>query len=79
MRKLSTGQDSTLGNWRKLSAAVFGKDSEPVKFLDKKIADQGENEEVLADEGQFLHLLGQMYLGQEENRKDEAERPDCDR
>lgn len=36
MRKLSTGQDSTLGNYRDLSAAFFGEDSPQVKFLDER-------------------------------------------
>jgi len=59
MKKLSTGQDSTLGNYRKLSVIVFGEDSEAVKFLDNKIAEDpdGENGEVIADEGQTILLL----------------------
>lgn len=59
MMKLSTGQDSTLGNYRGLASVFFGKDSEAVKFLDKKIAESknGENEEVLADETQMIYLL----------------------
>jgi hypothetical protein len=57
MKKLSTGEDSTLGNYRKLSVAFFGEDSGAVKFLDAKIAEQGEDEEVVADEGQMVYLL----------------------
>ena len=62
MKKLSTGDDSTLGNYRKLATAVFDQDSKAVKFLDNKIKDspQGENEEVLADETQMVGLLGRM-------------------
>jgi hypothetical protein len=62
MRKLSTGDDSTLGNYRKLAAAFFGEDSKAVSFLDEKIAESpnGENEEVVADEGQMVHLLGTL-------------------
>jgi hypothetical protein len=64
MTKLSTGDDATLGNYRKMAAAVFGKESKAVKFLDDKIAESpnGENEEVIADEGQMVYLLGNMAL-----------------
>lgn len=60
MHKLSTGTDSTLGNYRNLASALFGEESEAVKFLDGKIADSpnGEREEVVADESQMLYLLG---------------------
>ena len=59
MQKLSTGDDATLGNYRKLSAAFFGEQSGAVKFLDTKIAEspKGEDEEVLADESQMIQLL----------------------
>lgn len=59
MTKLSTGADSTLGEYRKLAAAFFGADSKAVAFIDQKIKDSpnGENEEVLADEGQMVHVL----------------------
>lgn len=62
MHKLSTGDDSTLGNYRKLAAAVFGEDSEAVKFLDNKIATSpdGENEYVIVDESQMVYLLSTM-------------------
>lgn len=65
MKKLSTGQDSTLGNWRRLSRLAFGDESAPVRFFDDKIKDQGENEEVLTDEGQLLNLLIQMHITEE--------------
>jgi len=65
MTKMSTGDDATLGNYRKMAAAVFGEDSKAVKFLDDKITDSpdGENEEVIADEGQMVNLLGTMAFG----------------
>jgi hypothetical protein len=61
--KLSTGDDSTLGSYRKLAAIFFGENSRAVAFLDEKIAasPNGENEEVIADEGQMIYLLGTMY------------------
>ena len=62
MIKLSTGQDSTLGNYKDLATAFFGEDSPQVKFLADKIAESpnGEAEEVIADEGQMLLLLMSM-------------------
>lgn len=62
MRKLSTGQDSTLGNYRDLAAAFFGESSPQVKFLDEKIADDpdGRDGEVMVDEGPMIYLLGSM-------------------
>ena len=55
--KLSTGQDSTLGNWRLLCAAVFGKDSPSVRYFDAKIADQGADMWVVADEQQMMYVV----------------------
>jgi len=62
MRKLSTGADSTLGNYLDLTNAFFGKDSPQAKFLNDKIAESpnGREEEVIAAESQMLYLLGNM-------------------
>ena len=62
MIKLSTGADSTLGNYRDLSAAFFGEDSPQVKFFDDKIAAStaGRDEEVIAAESQMVMMLGSM-------------------
>lgn len=62
MKKLSTGDDATLGNYRKLAVMFFGEDSKAVKFLDEKITESpnGAEEEVIADEGQMVNLLGSM-------------------
>lgn len=59
MMKLSTGQDSTLGNYLKLCLVLFGKDSPQVQFIMGKIAESpnGANEEVIAEEGQMMYLL----------------------
>lgn len=59
---LSTGQPSTLGNYRDLSAAFFGENSKPVQFFDDKIKDSpnGRNEEVIVDESQMMFLIGTM-------------------
>jgi hypothetical protein len=65
MTFLSTGQPATLGNYRKLTAAVFGPNSKAVAFLDEKIKSdpEGENAEVEADEGQTVHLLANIHFG----------------
>jgi len=61
---LSTGDPSTLGSYLKLSRAVFGCNSAPVRFLESKIREStdGEAEIVIQPESQMVHLLGQMYL-----------------
>jgi|GEM_PF-2401051 len=62
MMKLSTGDDSTLGNYRKLATVFFGPGSGAVTFLDERIAasPNGENEEVIAEESQMIGLLVTM-------------------
>lgn len=63
MLKLSTGDDSTVGNWINLATAVFGEDSKQVAFLKTKITeDNGLDEEVIADERQLLMVL--LSLGE---------------
>jgi hypothetical protein len=57
MKKLSTGQDSTLGNYLLVTEKVFGKDSKAAKYLREKIEQEGWDSEVLADEGQMVYLL----------------------
>ena len=60
---ISTGEPSTLGTYRKISAALTGEDSPETKMLDDKIKEQGVDMEVIQDEGQMLFLLVQMGLG----------------
>jgi hypothetical protein len=62
MRTLSTGADSTLGNYRNLAVIVFGADSPQVKFLDDKIQESpnGRHEEVISAESQMVHLLMEL-------------------
>ncbi len=59
MKTLSTGDDSTLGSYLKMSKIFFGEDSGAVKFLESHIKESpnGENEEVIVDEGQMINLL----------------------
>ena len=62
MIKLSTGHDSTLGNYRDLSKLMFGENSPQVRFLDSKIASNpnGRDEEVVAEETQMMYLLFEL-------------------
>ena len=59
MQKLSTGENSTLGTYKKI-ASVFGEKA--VAFIQKKIDESpnGKNEEVVAHESQMLVLLASM-------------------
>jgi hypothetical protein len=59
--KLSTGDESTLGSYRKLTAMFFGEESNATKYFDAKIAEQGENEPVLQDERQMIQLIAQLH------------------
>ena len=62
---LSTGHPNTLKSWLELCTIFMGEDSKATAFVQKKINESpnGENEEVLADEGQFLYVLSQIHLG----------------
>ena len=62
MKKLSTGQDSTLENWIILSSIAFGENSKQVTFLKEKAEESpnGIKEEVIADEGQLIMVLASM-------------------
>lgn len=57
--KLSTGDPSTLGTYKKL-ARIFG--DKAVSFIDGKIAESpnGENEIVIADESQMIMVLASL-------------------
>jgi len=59
---MSTGVDSTLGNWYDLAKSFFGEQSKPALFLAEKIAatPKGRDEEVIADEQQLLQVLLSM-------------------
>ena len=53
----------TLGEYRNLSRMLFGPDSEATQFLENKIAEQGENEEVIQHESQMIMLLMSLDQG----------------
>jgi hypothetical protein len=59
MHKISTGEDSTLGFYKKV-VVMFGPKAQ--KFIQDKIdkSPNGENEEVIADKRQMLALLASM-------------------
>jgi hypothetical protein len=48
---------STLGEYRDMCAAIGGEFCEAVRFLDKRIAEQGREEEVIAPDLQMRMLL----------------------
>ncbi len=59
--KLNDGSDSTLGNYRIIATALFGPESGAIRFLDNRIAEQGANQPVIADESQMLLLLAHFH------------------
>ena len=59
----------TLGYHRRMCAVVFGEDSPATKFLDKEIAEHGEDEEVLCEESQLISALSEMHFGREEKKE----------
>jgi hypothetical protein len=62
--KLSTGDPSTLGSYRKLTLAFFG-EGPALAFIDQHIADDpdGEAGVVIADERQMIYLLMSLTKG----------------
>jgi hypothetical protein len=63
MKKLSTGQDSTLENWIALSTAAFGTESKATEFLKERseASPNGLQEEVIADERQLIGVLINLH------------------
>ena len=66
---ISTGQPSTLKTYRGIALALTGGDeqSRAVQFFDDKIKDSpnGEDEGVIADEGQMMLLIAQLIFNKE--------------
>jgi len=58
--KLSTGEDSTLAVWLTKCQTIFPPGHPALAHLEAKIAEQGADEEVISDEGQFLYYLAQL-------------------
>jgi hypothetical protein len=61
--KISTGESSTLGTYRKISAVLTGENSPATKMLDDRIAKEGEDAEVIAAESQMIYLIVNMSFG----------------
>lgn len=56
----------TLGEYRKLALVLSGdEESRAVKFFDNKVAEQGEDEPVVAPESQMMVLMGELLFGTE--------------
>lgn len=77
MRRDETGNEcpSTLGEYRRLCAAIGGHDCAAVKFLDQKISKSphGANEKVITSDHNMRYLLMPLLitteLPQEENHE----------
>lgn len=69
MKHLSTGEPSTLGSWRALSAQYFGENSAPTQWLDNLIAASSPDEQVDTYEGPMLHELGRLAAGKVHGRR----------
>lgn len=75
MITMSTGKDSTLGNYLEMAELFFGKDSGAVKFLNETIdkSPNGVDEEVIVNEGQMILLLAEQNKKISES-KDKSEK-----
>ena len=62
MRKISTGEPSTLGTYRQIALIMGGGESKATEFIDLKIKEssKGADEEVIAEESQMLMLLAHL-------------------
>jgi len=72
MKKISTGEDSTLGVYRSIALIISGdKDNKAVKFFDKIIKNSlnGEQTEVWAAEFQMMYLIFTLAFG--DSKKEE--------
>lgn len=58
---------ATLGEYRDICAALGGEDCKAVAFLDKKIAEEGRDERVIAPDLQMRHVLYPMLLEKASN------------
>ena len=69
MKKLSTGQDSTLGTYRNI-AQLFG--DKAVLYFDARIAGarNGKDEEVIADETQMTYFMISLASSDQDKQHD---------
>lgn len=61
MKKLWSGDDSTLEAWREIARLAFGEDSAAVKYIDSKIEVEGPQAEVLDDMSGMNLLLATIH------------------
>lgn len=61
MKKLWSGDDSTLEAWREIARLAFGEESAAVKYLDKRIEQEGPGAEVTEDMSQMNLLLATIH------------------
>lgn len=57
---ISSGEPSTLKTYRRIALILTGEDSPATKMLDEKIAEQGEDMEVIQEESQMMMLIVSM-------------------
>ena len=59
MKTISTGEPSNLETYRNIALALSlqNENSKAVKFIDKKIQESPNKEEVIADEREVIHLI----------------------
>ena len=63
MKKLSSGEDSTLGSYLELASLIYQENSYAVLYLKQRIADSknGVAEEVTIGEDTMIKLLGELH------------------
>lgn len=67
MRQLSVGMPSTLGSYLKLCKLTFGDKSPATMYIQSKIREFSEEEEVIQDETQMLFLLATIHADDQNN------------
>lgn len=61
MKKLWSGDDSTLEAWREIARLAFGEESAAVKYLDDRIVQEGPGAEVTEDMSEMNLLLATIH------------------
>ena len=66
IRKLSTGEEPTLGNYRKMAKLLFGENSNAVFWMDLKISaeEEGADTVILVEERQVvwgMHKMNEIH------------------
>ncbi|QOC57907.1 hypothetical protein phiK7B1_052 [Pseudomonas phage phiK7B1] len=61
MKKLWSGDDSTLEAWREIARLAFGEESAAVKYLDGRIEQEGPGAEVTEEMSEMNLLLATIH------------------